>query len=307
MIDLSIDISYISRYYGLSTARMFEYRLGIQNGEDNGENITIKTEDGEITVNGALLQKLLEEPEKLAQILKLEDPQNRYLIIQQFNEEDLVKLLPFLTSEQLAFGLQYFTVAGLNELLINLPKEQMIFLLLQHFTMEDVVPFMQVNEMDEFLESTHLEKKDVMEYFEGLEYEKFQKLMMNQFGPEFKEKSAKEYLEYIENMEDRDYQRFLLGMQTEEKMEMIAGLCEINPDYYYEFDNSILARPMIINMEKEDIIKTMTTLDPEFLVPMIEELPKDLIQVVATQIDPTDFSEILSREFPDMIMEMLAG
>ena len=286
---------------------MFEYRLGMQNGEDNGENITIKTEDCEITVNGALLQKLLEEPEKLAQILKLEDPQNRYLIIQQFNEEDLVKLLPFLTSEQLAFGLQYFTVAGLNELLINLPKEQMIFLLLQHFTMEDVVPFMQVNEMDEFLESTHLEKKDVMEYFEGLEYEKFQKLMMNQFGPEFKEKSAKEYLEYIENMEDRDYQRFLLGMQTEEKMEMIAGLCEINPDYYYEFDNSILARPMIINMEKEDIIKTMTTLDPEFLVPMIEELPKDLIQVVATQIDPTDFSEILSREFPDMIMEMLAG
>ena len=108
-------------------------------------------------------------------------------------------------------------------------------------------------------------------------------------------------------MEDRDYQRFLLGMQTEEKMEMITGLCEINPDYYYEFDNSILARPMIINMEKEDIIKTMTTLDPEFLVPMIEELPKDLIQVVATQIDPTDFSEILSREFPDMIMEMLAG
>ena len=286
---------------------MFEYRLGMQNSEDNGENITIKTGDGEITVNGALLQKLLEEPEKLAQILKLEDPQNRYLIIQQFNEEDLVKLLPFLTSEQLAFGLQYFTVAGLNELLINLPKEQMIFLLLQHFTMEDVVPFMQVNEMDEFLESTHLEKKDVMEYFEGLEYEKFQKLMMNQFGPEFKEKSAKEYLEYIENMEDRDYQRFLLGMQTEEKMEMIAGLCEINPDYYYEFDNSILARPMIINMEKEDIIKTMTTLDPEFLVPMIEELPKDLIQVVATQIDPTDFSEILSREFPDMIMEMLAG
>ena len=267
----------------------------------------IKTEDGEITVNGALLQKLLEEPEKLAQILKLEDPQNRYLIIQQFNEEDLVKLLPFLTSEQLAFGLQYFTVAGLNELLINLPKEQMIFLLLQHFTMEDVVPFMQVNEMDEFLESTHLEKKDVMEYFKGLEYEKFQALMVNQFGYDFKNKSKDEYLAYIENMEDRDYQRFLLGMQTEEKMEMITGLCEINPDYYYEFDNSILARPMIINMEKEDIIKTMTTLDPEFLVPMIEELPKDLIQVVATQIDPTDFSEILSREFPDMIMEMLAG
>ena len=88
---------------------------------------------------------------------------------------------------------------------------------------------------------------------------------------------------------------------------MIAGLCEINPDYYMLFDNSILARPMINNLEKEDLIKTMTTLDPEFLVPMIEELPKDLIQVVAVQIDPNDFADMLSSEFPDLIMEMLAG
>jgi len=60
-------------------------------------------------------------------------------------------------------------------------------------------------------------------------------------------------------------------------------------------------------LKKEYLIKTMTTLDPEFLVPMIEELPKDLIQVVATQIDPNDFADMLSSEFPDLIMEMLAG
>lgn len=310
MIDLSIDISYLARYYGISTARSFACQSGqmqnINGGIEDGM-MTIVTEDGMITVDAALLQKLLQEPEKLAKILKLQDPENRYLIIQQFNEEDLVKLLPFLTSEQLEFGLQYFTVAGLNELLINLPQEQMINLLLLHFTMEDVVPFMQQNEMDDFFKSTELDKKDVMEYFEGLEYEKFQALMVNQFGYEYKEKSAKEYLEKIENMEDKEYKRFLLGMQLEEKGEMIAGLCEINPDYYMLFDNSILARPMINNLEKEDLIKTMTTLDPEFLVPMIEELPKDLIQVVATQIDPNDFADMLSSEFPDLIMEMLAG
>lgn len=146
MIDLSIDISYLARYYGISTARSFAAQTGqlanVNGGIEDGM-LTIVTEDGMITVDAALLQKLLQEPEKLAKILKLQDPENRYLIIQQFNEEDLVKLLPFLTSEQLAFGLQYFTVAGLNELLINLPQEQMVNLLLLHFTMEDVVPFMQ--------------------------------------------------------------------------------------------------------------------------------------------------------------------
>lgn len=308
MIDLSIDISYLSRYYGLSVISPYApQNVSQPQGEDDENQLTIVTEDGQITVDKTLLQKLLEEPEKLAKILKLQDPENRYLIIQQFNEEDLVKLLPFLSSEQLAFGLQYFTVEGLNELLINLPGEQLVGLLLQHFTMEDVTKFMQENEMSEFFSNTHLAKKDVMEYFKGLEYEKFQSLMMNQFGYDFKDKSAKEYLEFIENMEDREYKRFLQNMQTPEKAEAITGLCEINPDYYLEFDNSILVRPMINLMEKEDIIKTMTTLEPEFLVPMIEELPKDLIQVVATQIDHNDFAEMLSFEFPDLIMEMLAG
>ena len=310
MIDLSIDISYLAKYYGISTVRTFaaqsEQTTNVDGSDEDGM-LTITTEDGSITVNSELLAKLLEEPEKLAEILRLEDVENRYLIIQQFNEEDLVELLPYLTSEQLSYGLQYFTTDGLNELLINLPQEQMVELLLVHFTMEDVIPFMQQNEMDEFFESTELEKEDVLEYLEGLEYDKFQTLMINQFGYEYENKTSEEYLEEIENMEDKDYQNFLLNMQLEEKGEMITGLCDINPDYYLEFDNSILARPMINNLEKEDLIKTMATLDSEFLVPMIEELPKDLIQVIATQIDHNDFAEILSREFPDLIMEMLAG
>ena len=310
MIDLSIDISYLARYYGISTVRTFaaqsEQTTNVDGSDEDGM-LTITTEDGSITVNSELLAKLLEEPEKLAKILRLEDVENRYLIIQQFNEEDLVELLPYLSSEQLSYGLQYFTIDGLNELLINLPQEQMVELLLVHFTMEDVIPFMQQNEMDEFFESTELEKEDVLEYLEGLEYDKFQTLMINQFGYEYENKTSEEYLEEIANMEDKDYQNFLLNMQLEEKGEMITGLCDINPDYYMEFDNSILARPMINNLEKEDLIKTMATLDSEFLVPMIEELPKDLIQVIATQIDHNDFAEILSREFPDLIMEMLAG
>lgn len=311
MIDLSIDISYLSRFYGLSAINPYlspaQQAQGANNNEENGETLTIVTEDGMVTVNRALLAKLLEQPEKLAKILKLQDPENRYLIIQELNEEDLVKILPFLTSEQLAFGLQYFTIEGLNELLINLPQEEMIGLLLQHFTMEDVVPFMEGNEMSEFFESTNLEKSDVMEYFKSMDYQKIQNLMVNQFGYDFKDKSHEEYLQHIENMEDRDYKRFLQEMTNPEKMEAIVGLCNINPDYYMEFDNSILVRPMMNKMEKEDIIKTMSTLETEFLVPMIEELPKDLIQVIATQIDPTIFSEMLSREFPELIMEMLAG
>ncbi len=310
MIDLTIDISYLSRYYGLSSILPYG-NYNVQNQpqvtESGEEPLTIVTEEGQVTVDPVLLQKLLQDPDKLAKIMKLEEPNNRYLIIQQLNEEDLLKLLPYLNSEELSFGLQYFTMEGLNELMVQLPQEQLIDLLLVHFTMEDVVPYMETGEMNRFFESTHLEKRDVMEYLAGMEYGKFQQLMMNQFGAEFENKSADEYLDFINNMEDDEYKRFLQNLQVNEKMEAIAGLCTINPDYYMEFDNNVLARPMTQLLEKQDLIKTMQTLDPEFLAPMVEQLPKDLIQVVATQIDHNDFAEFLSGDFPELLMKMLAG
>ncbi len=308
MIDLSINTSYLSRYYGISTARAYSGPNVAQAAAPvNDDLMNIVTQDGLISVDPMNLEWLLQDPNKLAEIMKLQDLENRYLIIQQLPPEDLAKILPLLTSEQLSFGLQYFTTDGLMELINALPPEEMVNLLLVHFTMEDVVPFMEVGEMSEFFESTHLEKRDVFEYFEGLEYEKFQSLMVNQFGIEYKDKYTEEYLYEIENMEDKQYMQFLQNLQTFEKAEAIAGLCEINPDYYLEFDNSVLSRPIYNELEKEDIIKTMKTLEPEFLVPMIQELPTNLIQVVATQIDPSVFSDMLASEFPDMLVEMLSS
>ena len=49
----------------------------------------------------------------------------------------------------------------------------------------------------------------------------------------------------------------------------------------------------------------MKSLDEEFLIPMVKELPKDLIQVIATQIDPGEFAEILSKNYKDILAQVL--
>ena len=49
----------------------------------------------------------------------------------------------------------------------------------------------------------------------------------------------------------------------------------------------------------------MEKLDAEFLAPMIQELPADLTQVVLTQIDPVVFSEILARDFQDILASVV--
>ena len=155
------------------------------------------------------------------------------------------------------------------------------------------------------MKSENLEKKDVMKYFEQLDAKQFERIMMQQFGSSMEGKGKGHYLTMIDSMSPDKFIQFLTKFERKDKMQLIAGLVEINPEYILEFENEDISKPFML-MDKEKIMKTMPVLDPEFLVPMIEQLPPDLIQVVATQIDPQIFAELIVEEFPDLIMEMLA-
>jgi len=299
VIELNVDLAYLSRYYELSTQRINQY-----NAEDPDKMITIETMAGAVTLDLEELRALMQHPSKVAKILQLQKPKNRYLIIKNLSPEDLAKLLPYLNSEQLAWGLQYFTSEKLETLINHLPTEQVATLVFQHFGMMDILNLMDEDKMDNFLKSEKLEKKDVMKYFEQLDERQFERIMMQQFGSIMEGQGKDKYIETIDAMSPDKFTKFLTNFERKDKMNLIAGLVEINPEYVLEFENEDLSKPFML-MDKEKIMKTMPVLDPEFLIPMIEELPPDLIQVVATQIDPEIFAELIVEEFPDLIMEML--
>ncbi len=299
MIELNLDLSYLSRYYELSTQRINQY-----SAEDPDKMVTIETMCGNIVLDRRELETLMKHPSKVAKILQLERPKNRYLILKNLNDRDLARVLPYLTSEQLAWGLQYFTSEKLEMLLNKLPTEQLATLVFQHLGMFDILNLMEEDKMNKFLKSEKLQKKDVMKYFEQLDDEQFRQIMIKQFGASMEDKGKGEYLAMIDKMNPDAFKQFLLGFERKDKMNLIAGLVEINPDYILEFENEDLARPFMLQ-DKEKIMETLPILDPEFLMPMVEELPPELIQVVATQIDPEIFAELIVEEFPDLIMEML--
>ena len=69
--------------------------------------------------------------------------------------------------------------------------------------------------------------------------------------------------------------------------------------------DSLLLVYLLGQLMKDEKIKLMGGLDQEFLIPMIQELPMDLTQIVMTQIDPRDFSEILARDFEDILSSVV--
>ena len=128
--------------------------------------------------------------------------------------------------------------------------------------------------------------------------------MVYSFGDKFKDKNRDEYLEHLENLEDNDYKRFLTSMERKDKMELINGIVEQEPNLALLFKADDVVKPME-KLMKEDKIKMMSKLDPEFLVPMVQELPLDLTQIVLTQIDPQQFAEILAQDFQDILSQVV--
>jgi hypothetical protein len=48
----------------------------------------------------------------------------------------------------------------------------------------------------------------------------------------------------------------------------------------------------------------LNDLDEEFVRPMVEELPTDLIQIIATQIDPSVFAKVLTENYADILKDI---
>ena len=251
----------------------------------------------------ALISSAMQNPQKLAKLLQLVDPKNRYLIIRNLSENDLEKLIPYLEQDDLLWGLRYFRVDKIIEMLNKLPTEELMSVVLQRFTLKDIFLLMPTEEMDKFFENEKVERKDVMKHFEALDPSELERILVEQFGSVMKEKNQEEQLKFMESLKDDDFTKMLQGMKKHDKIDLMVSLCKEKPKLLEEINPECLTNPMR-TMEKHDILQCMSVLDPEFLIPMVEELPPDLLQVVATQIDPQVFAQVLIDEFPDVLSKI---
>ncbi len=297
MIQLNVDFTLLNKFFGIPIKRIFQYA-----NKDIEEIMKLEAAQG--NQKAADYKKILSDPDKILEIFKLANVENKLIILQNMSESDLDELLPYLTSEQLAKGLNFFTEEKLLEFSSKLPIEELCAMIFEKFSLLDVLSLMNEDSMDAFIMEPDVERKYAQNYFESLDIKTLEKIMMYSFGPDFEGKNRDEYLEHLENLDFKNYKRFLLSMERENKINLINGIASQEPDLVYLLEPTDLIAPMELLM-KEDKVKLMSTLDAEFLVPMIQELPLDLTQIVLTQIDPRDFSEILARDFQDVLSSVV--
>ncbi len=297
MIQLNVDFTLLNRFFGLSLQKIAKY------GNTDLEEI-LKMEAAQGNTKAQDYKKILSDPDKLLEIFKLSNWENKYIILQNMSEGDLDNFLPLLTQEQLAMGLNFFTDEKLIMMSKNLPIETLANMVFEQFALVDVLALMENDAMNKFLEQPDVDRRYSEKYFETLDQKALEKIMVYAYGVEMKDKKRDEYLEHLHNLEDKDFNKFITSMERESKIGLIAGIVEQKPDFVYLFEAKDLVKPMEM-LTKADKVKMMSTLEPEFLIPMIQELPLELTAVVLTQIDPQEFAKALSEDFEDILSSVV--
>ena len=83
-----------------------------------------------------LAADMFSDPTQLIELFQLADPENKLIIMQSMNSEQLEKLLPMLETEDLLQGLQFFTQDNLMDLLKEIPMEELVKTVMQLFQNE---------------------------------------------------------------------------------------------------------------------------------------------------------------------------
>ncbi len=293
MIELNIDLAYLAQHFEVGASKISKYTT-----KNISEIMAEEAKSGNVRAKD--FQSILKDPAEVEKLFRLSDSFNRFLIIRNLSGEDTKKLLKYLSKQDLIWGIKYFTLDKLMELINALPKKELLRLVFENFTLKDILKLMPEDKMDAFLKNEKVERPDIMKYFQQLEKKDLARIMGGIMGKDMQNESHESLLQFISGLDDKKFREFILKMEREDKAKLIGFLCKEQPKLMFEFDNEDISKPLL-TMDKADLLKSLQVLDVEFLIPMVEDLPDDLLQVVATQIDPAIFSDILVDNFADIL------
>lgn len=299
-IAINADLSYIQRRLNIPEIRMQTY-----------ENMTV---DEIVKAEAAagnqeaiqLAADMFTDVNMLTELFQLADPENKLTIMQAMTSSQLEKLVPMLEQDDLVQGLNYFTQDSLLELMKHIPKEELVKTVMEMFSQEQVIEFMPEKELDNVLTDFDTDKERILENLKSIPEMYLQQIVESITGEEA-QGNSNELILQIGQFGDQDYKNAITNLQPAQKRELTYLMTNQEPKLFEKFSTD--AYTHIINRErdKEDTVKAMRVIKPEYLQKMITQLPQDLLSIVTTQIDTEKFADSLINKFPELLAQIVAA
>ncbi len=297
-IDTTLD--YLRSKLGLSSAKMELYaNMGVK------EIIEAEAAQGNQAAI-ALAADMFTDPNTLIELFQLADPRNRLAIMKEMTGTQLEKLIPMLEKDDMVQGLRYFNFDTLIKLLTQIPKEELLKTVFQLFSQRQIIELMPEKQLDKVLTGADMDKELVLKNLRSIPETYLRQMIESITGQEAKGNSN-ELISTIGQFGDLEYKNALRNLDSEQKRKLTFLITSSDNKYYKNFDTDAYTHIIARECEKEDTVKAMGTIKPEYLEKMLTQLPQDLLCIVTTQIDTEKFAHSLIFKFPELLAQLVAS
>ena len=301
-MSLAIDITleYLRVRLGLCSAKMQEYST-----KSVKEIIEAEAAQG----NQAAIQlaaDMFTNPKQLIELFQLANPENKLVILSTMTTSQIEKLLPMLETKDLVQGLRYFTVDALMTMLQKIPKEELVKTVFQLFSQRQVIERMPEGQLDKVLTGIDMDKELLLKNLKSIP-EMFLQQIIESVTGEQAQGSAAELVNQIGQLGDLAYKNAIMNLEPEQKRQLTLAILSTENKYFQNFDSDAYTHMMARDREKEEIVKAMGVIRPEYLEKMMTHLPPDLLSVVITQVDTEKFAQALITQYPEVLARFIAG
>ncbi len=300
MIDLNINLYMLTQLFNIPASRLKAY-------EDKPIEEIIELEAASGNKKAQEFDKeILQNPQKMIEFFKLDNYENKTAILNNMNTTDLINLLPLLENNELTVGLNFYTQDTLMDLMKDLPKEELTKMLFNKFSPEKFLTLTNEKELNKFFDSYKVKKEDMVEHLDKIPDEILFQMYETITGMPLMEPNKDEVINNISSLDDNAFKRAMKIMEPEGKMMMIFQMGREKPEIYEEFSPEALTNPYR-ELDKEEIIANMEVLEQKNLINMVSRLPDNLMAIVASQIDTTQFAKLLYEDFKEILSKIAIG
>ena len=245
---------------------------------------------------------------QLVKAFSLDNPSNKLVILQELNEKDIMEIMPNIDKEGLMLGLNFFTQDKMLKLLEEAPIEDVVNMALEVLPLGDILEMIPSKDLDKFVQNKDLDEALVFDFLDQLAPEVLAQMVETVTGVPLEEESLdpKELTKMIQGFDKDTYLDSMVAMDADAKRQLIGLMAKKNPEILQLFEAKSYTNSLA-TLQKPDMMKGTIALTPETMVEMLGELPKELLSIVATQIDAKEFAEILVKKHQDILESVIAA
>ena len=119
------------------------------------------------------------------------------------------------------------------------------------------------------------------------------------------EENPQKLMQMLGGLDDDTYKEALIAMNPDARRLMVMNMYQQDDEVMQLFPADAYTNMMAI-LEKPDMMVSVNALQNETLINMNSELPPELMSIVLTQMDPKDFAEIIIRQYPELLSQIVA-